>query len=187
MLAFGLATAVPALAQVSLEVGDNENERGGISIENSFSVEGNNSSACLGQQQFGQTGNLGNQQGSEQYEAGADDSEFIASETEFGPGSEQECEQKVQQSSAASSGKEEKKEMPPPPKEEKKVEVKEEKKEMPPPPKEEKKVEVKKEEKKEEKKKELPKSGGTGSASLLALGAGALLVGGGLLARRFVR
>ena len=45
----------------------------------------------------------------------------------------------------------------------------------------------KKEEKKEEKKKELPKSGGTGSASLLALGAGALLVGGGLLARRFVR
>jgi LPXTG-motif cell wall-anchored protein len=195
MLALGLATAVPALAQVSLEVGDNENESGGISIENSFSVEGNNSSACLGQQQFGQTGNLGNQQGSEQYEAGADDSEFIASETEFGPGSEQECEQKVQQSSAASSGKEEKKE-------EKKVEVKkEEKKEekkvevKPAEKKEEKKEEVvvkaeageKKEEKKEEKKKELPKSGGTGSASLLALGAGALLVGGGLLARRFVR
>src|SRR5829696_2114736 len=145
MLAFGLATAVPALAQVSLEVGDNENESGGISIENSFSVEGNNSSACLGQQQFGQTGNAPNQQGSEQYEAGADDSEFIASEIEFGPGSEQECEQKVQQSSAASSGKA------------------------------------------EEKKEELPKSGGTGSASLLALGAGALLVGGGLLARRFVR
>ena len=60
----------------------------------------------------------------------------------------------------------------------KKEEKKEEKKEV--------KVEVKKEEKKEEKK-ELPKTGGTGSASLLALGAGALLVGGGLLARRFVR
>src|SRR5215203_6660774 len=71
---------------------------------------------------------------------------------------------------------------PEPKKEEKKVEVKEEKKEMPPPKKEEVKVEVKKEEKKE-----LPKTGGTGSASLLALGAGALLVGGGLLARRFVR
>ena len=38
-----------------------------------------------------------------------------------------------------------------------------------------------------EEKKELPKTGGSGSASLLALGAGALLVGGGLLARRFVR
>ena len=35
--------------------------------------------------------------------------------------------------------------------------------------------------------KELPKTGGTGSASLLGLGAGALLVGGGLLVRRIVR
>jgi LPXTG-motif cell wall-anchored protein len=35
--------------------------------------------------------------------------------------------------------------------------------------------------------KELPKTGGAGSASLLGLGAGALLVGGGLLARRFLR
>ncbi|MDP8952424.1 MAG: LPXTG cell wall anchor domain-containing protein [Actinomycetota bacterium] len=33
----------------------------------------------------------------------------------------------------------------------------------------------------------MPKTGGSGSASLLALGAGALLVGGGLLARRIVR
>ena len=36
-------------------------------------------------------------------------------------------------------------------------------------------------------KKELPKTGGNGSASLLALGAGTLLAGGGLLARRVVR
>jgi LPXTG-motif cell wall-anchored protein len=35
--------------------------------------------------------------------------------------------------------------------------------------------------------KALPQSGGIGAASLFALGAGALLVGGGLLARRFVR
>jgi LPXTG-motif cell wall-anchored protein len=35
--------------------------------------------------------------------------------------------------------------------------------------------------------KELPKSGGSSAASLFALGAGALLVGGGLLARRFIR
>ena len=40
---------------------------------------------------------------------------------------------------------------------------------------------------KAEKKKELPKTGGTSAASLFALGAGALLVGGGLLARRFIR
>ena len=35
--------------------------------------------------------------------------------------------------------------------------------------------------------KELPKSGGSSAASLFALGAGALLVGGGLVARRFIR
>jgi LPXTG-motif cell wall-anchored protein len=34
---------------------------------------------------------------------------------------------------------------------------------------------------------ELPKTGGGSTASLLALGAGALLVGGGLLARRIIR
>jgi LPXTG-motif cell wall-anchored protein len=38
-----------------------------------------------------------------------------------------------------------------------------------------------------EEKKELPKTGGSGSTSLLGLGAGALLVGGGLLSRRIVR
>jgi protein TonB len=35
--------------------------------------------------------------------------------------------------------------------------------------------------------KPLPPSGGVGTASLLALGVGALLIGGGLLARRIVR
>ena len=34
---------------------------------------------------------------------------------------------------------------------------------------------------------ELPKSGGSSATSLLALGAGALLVGGGLLARRIIK
>jgi LPXTG-motif cell wall-anchored protein len=35
--------------------------------------------------------------------------------------------------------------------------------------------------------KELPKTGGASSASLLALGAGTLLVAGGLVARKFIR
>jgi len=35
--------------------------------------------------------------------------------------------------------------------------------------------------------KELPKTGGSGAASLFALGAGALLISGGLLVRRFTR
>ena len=46
------------------------------------------------------------------------------------------------------------------------------------------KAEAKKAEAKKEEKKDLPKTGGVGGASLLALGAGALLVGGGLLIRR---
>jgi LPXTG-motif cell wall-anchored protein len=40
---------------------------------------------------------------------------------------------------------------------------------------------------KEEEKKALPKTGGSSAASLFALGAGALLVVGGLLGRRLVR
>ena len=43
------------------------------------------------------------------------------------------------------------------------------------------------EQKKAEEKKELPKTGGNGPASLFALGAGGLLLAGGLLARRLVR
>ena len=49
---------------------------------------------------------------------------------------------------------------------------------------EQKKAEQKKAEAKKEEKKEMPKTGGVGGASLLALGAGALLVGMGLLVRR---
>jgi len=87
----------------SLEIGDTENESGDIETENSFSIEGNNNSACLGQQQFGQTGNFTNQQAALQDFSGADDLEFGGPENEFGPESETACEQAVQQSSAASS------------------------------------------------------------------------------------
>ena len=47
-----------------------------------------------------------------------------------------------------------------------------------------KKEEAKKEEAKREEKKELPKTGGSGAAPLFTLGVGALLVAGGLVARR---
>src|SRR5215204_2156984 len=49
--------------EVSLGLGDVENESGGIELENNFSVGGNNNNACLGQQQFANTGNFTNQQG----------------------------------------------------------------------------------------------------------------------------
>src|SRR5215208_906217 len=48
---------------VSFELGDVNNESGDVELENSFEISGNNNNACLGQQQFGNTGNFTNQQG----------------------------------------------------------------------------------------------------------------------------
>jgi len=166
LVAMVLVATAPAVAQVENTFDDQEGESSSIGTNTQIVVEGDNNSSCTGLLQFSNTGNLGESQGSSQYFSGSNEVEFNASEFEFGPGSGQECEQQIQQSAAASKG-----EKATPEQEEKKAEVK---------------PEAKKEEKKEEKK-ELPKSGGNGSASLLALGAGALLVGGGLLARRFIR
>src|SRR5829696_2211928 len=104
MLAVLALVAAPVIAQVAFEIGDTENESGGIGTSNEFEIEGNNNSACLGQQQFGNTGNFTNQQGSLQYASVIDDQEFGGPGIGFAPESETACEQAVQQSSAASSG-----------------------------------------------------------------------------------
>ena len=103
MLVLMLVAAAPVVAQVAFEIGDTENESGEIETENSFGISGDNNSACLGQQQFGNTGNFTNQQGALQYASGVDDLEFGAGELSFAPESETACEQAVQQSAAASS------------------------------------------------------------------------------------
>src|SRR5215213_5989744 len=136
VVATGLLVAAPAVAQVSFEINDTENESGGIETETEFEITGNNNNACAGLQQFGQSGSFTNQQGGLQYDSDSDDFESGGQEGSFAPESEQECEQRVQQAAAASSVKA----APAEKKEEKKVEVK----------KEEKKVEVKPAEKKEE-------------------------------------
>ena len=89
--------------EVSFGLGDVENESGDIETENSFEIEGDNNNACLGQSQFGQTGNFTNQQGTLQFDSDADDLEFGGGEFEFAPENETACEQAVQQSAAASS------------------------------------------------------------------------------------
>ncbi len=99
-----LVGAVPALAQVSLSIGDTENESGGIETENSFEITGNNNNACLGQLQSGQTGNFTNQQGALQYVSGVDDLGFAGPGIGFAPENGTACEQEVQQAAAASSG-----------------------------------------------------------------------------------
>jgi len=103
MLAVLALIAAPVLAQVGFEIGDTENESGEIETENAFGIEGDNNNACLGQLQFGQTGNFTNQQGALQYASGVDDLEFAGGELSFAPENETACEQEVQQAAAASS------------------------------------------------------------------------------------
>jgi hypothetical protein len=89
--------------EVSLGLGDVENESGDIELENDFSIGGNNNNACFGQQQFANSGNFTNQQGALQFDSDADDLEFGGGEFGFGPENETACEQDVEQASAASS------------------------------------------------------------------------------------
>src|ERR671916_1581991 len=103
MLALVLVAAAPVLAQVGFGIGDTENESGEIETENAFGISGNNNSACLGQQQFGNTGNFTNQQGALQYASAVDDLGFAGPGIGFAPESETACEQEVQQAAAASS------------------------------------------------------------------------------------
>ena len=63
MLAMMMLFAAPVLAQVGFGIGDTENDSGGIETENAFEISGNNNNACLGQLQFGNSGNFTNQQG----------------------------------------------------------------------------------------------------------------------------
>ncbi|HZB82050.1 MAG TPA: LPXTG cell wall anchor domain-containing protein, partial [Rubrobacteraceae bacterium] len=134
----------------------------------SFSVsnKGNNVSLCPTGSQVGQTGQVANEQGALQYNSKADDIEFAGSELTVTPSETAECTQTIQQSAAAG------------PKAEAKAGKAEAKAGAP----------EAKAGKAEAKAGELPKTGGiAGTASLLGLGAGALLVAGGLLARRIIR
>ena len=88
--------------EVSLGLGDVENDSGDIETENEFSVGGNNN-ACFGQQQFANSGNFTNQQGALQFDSDVDDLEFGGGEFGFGPENETACEQDVEQATAASS------------------------------------------------------------------------------------
>ncbi len=104
ILALALAAAVPAIAQVGLEAG-NEAESGGL--ESAFEVanEGDYASQCVPALQFGNTGNFNNTPTFLQYAGEADDFEPGGIEFAVEPEQAVECASTVQQSSAASSGK----------------------------------------------------------------------------------
>ena len=103
MLAMVLAVAIPAIAQVT---GENEQEThptGDVELSTEVTQSGNNSSSCVAPLQFGNTGNLQNDQNFIQYSSIADDIEFSGGDGfSFAPEQEVTCDQKVQQSAAAS-------------------------------------------------------------------------------------
>ncbi len=168
MLALALVAAAPAIAQVGQEFSEEDVESGGVEPAVGIANKGNNVSLCAALLQSAQSGNVQNQQGVSQYQIPeVDDIEFEGSTITITPELVAECEQTIQQAAAAAAKGEAKAEKA-------KAEAKAGKAEA--------------KAGKAEAKAELPKTGGVaGATSLLGLGAGALLVAGGLIARRITR
>ncbi len=102
ILALVLAAAVPAIAQVALEAG-NEAESEELATEFSVANEGDYANQCVPALQFGNTGNFNNAPSFLQYASVSDDFEPGGLEFAVEPEMEVACESAVQQSSAASS------------------------------------------------------------------------------------
>src|SRR5919202_1984141 len=171
IVAIVLVASAPALAQVGQGFGESRVTSGKASPSFAFSNKGNNVNACPVAQQIAQTGQVANEQGALQFESKSDDIEFAGSELTVTPSETAECTQTIEQAAAAGP----------------KAEAKAGKAEAKAPEAKAGAPEAKAG-KAEAKAGELPKTGGiAGTASLLGLGAGALLVAGGLLARRIIR
>jgi len=166
MVAVLVVAAAPAFAQVDQPFSERRITSGKSSPTFDVSNKGNNANLCPTGEQVGQTGNVANEQGADQYRTKTGDIDFSGSDITVTPDVSGTCNQTIQKTAAAP------KPQPTP---------------SPSPspapsagasaggggaaP------------------SLLPATGGlSGSvASLLGLGAGALLVGGGLIARRIIR
>ena len=168
IVAMVIVAAAPAIAQpVTQEESERRITSGTATPKVEVSNKGNNVNLCTDLLQAAQTGNVANEQGAVQYKTKTDDIGFSGSSVELTPAATAECTQTIEQAAAAGP----------------KAEAKAGKAEAKAPE-----AKAGKAEAKAGEAKELPKTGGVaGTASLLGLGAGALLVGGGLLARRIFR
>lgn len=157
IVAMMVAAAAPALAQVGQEFSERRDTSGSAAPSVGISNKGNNANLCPTLQQAAQTGQVLNEQGVAQYITKSDDLDFVGSQIGLTPAETAECTQQIQQAAAAG------------PKAEAKAGKAEAKAGG---------AEAK----------ALPKTGGmSGVASLLGLGAGTLLIAGGLLARKLIR
>ena len=164
MLALALVAAAPAIAQVSQGFEQEDVESGGVASKLTVKGSGSNVNQCAVVMQSGQSGNVQNAQGVVQYKGKVDDVEVEGSAILENPEAAVVCDQLIRQAAAAG------------PKAEAKAGKAEAKAEAAPAP------------APAPGKAQLPKTGGVaGTASLLGLGLGALLVAGGLLARRLFR
>src|SRR5215216_6027226 len=185
LLAIVLIAAAPAFAQVEQE-DEQEGESG--EVDQSFEVSGSGSNAnqCAPIQGTAQSGNA--QGATDLIEANSDTDEFEFEENgstiTTSPSGSTECVQEVNQAASAAAAPKAAPAPAPAPKAAPAPAPAPKAAPAPPPAR---KAEAKKAGAKKAEKKQLPKTGGSGVASLFALGAGALLVGGGLLARRFIR
>src|SRR5215210_264959 len=161
MLAVGVVVAAPAMAQVGQGFSEARNKSGTATPKVEVKNTGNNANLCTALQQAVQTGQVLNEQGVLQYVSNADDIDLTGSEIGLTPAETAECTQQIQQSAAAG------------PKAEAKAG----------------KAEAKAGEAKAggAAAKALPATGGIDSLPLLGLGGAALLLGGGLLARKMTR
>jgi len=101
-LALALVVAVPAMAQLSSELGQ-ESDSGDTAIGYDVANKGDYASQCTPAVQFGNTGNFDNGSSFVQYDGEIDDFEPGGIEVAVEPTSAVECPRTVQQSSAASS------------------------------------------------------------------------------------
>ncbi len=194
MLAMGLLVAAPAIAQVGQE-NDQEGESG--EIDQSFTVTGgsSNGNSCAPLQGSAQSGNSQNGIGVIQSdESEADDFEFeeVGSDITSSGSNSTECKQEVNQAAAATAGEAKEKKAAPAPKPAPapapktapapapKAETPQAKAQASAP------APAPKAAQKKAEQRQLPKTGGD-LASLFTLGAGALLVAGGILVRKLVK
>ena len=103
ILALAMAAAVPAIAQVGLETG-NEAESEEVATEFAVENTGDYASQCVPATQFGNSGNYNNALTFLQYASEAEDFDPGGIEFAFEPELAVDCSSAVQQSSAASSG-----------------------------------------------------------------------------------